>query len=298
MMAARAIGVVIGDLIGYEVGNLGPPLHRSRLGRRVGEARWARAGQYLAISGGRVFFGRFVGVLRALVPAIAGLSRMPYRTFLLWNAAGAAVWAPGFIVLVYGAGSSYDRVATWVGRASALPVLPALLGLSRVAGAWAAVRREQAMRAWGRRQVDHPAMASCPRSSAATGETVAVAGPEHAGDGAGGVACGSTRATCPLVQRFSTSPLRRRAGHQAPRRAGAPHGHGVGVAGVEARPAAWSLGRRYASFTAGGVPVYLHVRGTRRRPGVAETAGFARAGLVHPRPAGGRLKRGSGYDGT
>lgn len=160
MMAVGALGAVVGDSVGYEIGrHLGPSLRRSRLGRWVGEERWARAEAYLATRGGRaVFFGRFVGVLRAMVPTIAGLSRMPYRTFLPWNAAGGVVWAPGFVLLGYLAGGSYDRVSRWAGRASAVLVGLAVLAGGLVAAARAAARREDALRAWAARQAQRPAL--------------------------------------------------------------------------------------------------------------------------------------------
>src|SRR5581483_7663687 len=64
MMAVAAVGAIVGDSIGYEVGrHLGPALRRSLLGLRVGEQRWARAEAYVERRGGRaVFLGRFVGV--------------------------------------------------------------------------------------------------------------------------------------------------------------------------------------------------------------------------------------------
>jgi membrane protein DedA with SNARE-associated domain len=76
MMAAGAAGAVVGDQVGYQIGHLfGEPLKRSRLGRRVGQDRWAKGEAYLRAKGGRaVFLGRFVGLLRALVPALAGMS--------------------------------------------------------------------------------------------------------------------------------------------------------------------------------------------------------------------------------
>src|SRR5262245_47701589 len=112
MMVAGAIGAIVGDSTGYEIGRVfGEPLKRSRLGRRVGEERWAKGEAYLRAKGGRaVFLGRFVGLLRALVPALAGMSRMPYRTFLPWNVAGGIIWAPGFVFLGYLAGRSYQQV--------------------------------------------------------------------------------------------------------------------------------------------------------------------------------------------
>lgn len=120
MMAAATAGAIVGDSIGYEIGrHLEGSIRRSRLGRKVGDERWARAEHYVALRGGRaVFFGRFVGVLRALVPAIAGDARMPYRRFLVWNVVGALVAAPAVIVLGYLAGSSYEVVEKRLGQAT------------------------------------------------------------------------------------------------------------------------------------------------------------------------------------
>jgi membrane protein DedA with SNARE-associated domain/membrane-associated phospholipid phosphatase len=161
MMAVGAVGAIVGDSIGYEIGkHLGPSLRRSRLGQWVGDERWARAEDYLRSHGGRaVFFGRFIGVLRALVPTIAGLSGMPYRTFLPWNAIGGLVWAPGFVLLGYAAGGSYHRVATWAGRASTLLLILVALVVGVVLAARALVRREGAVRTWARAQKERPAVA-------------------------------------------------------------------------------------------------------------------------------------------
>jgi membrane protein DedA with SNARE-associated domain len=90
LMVLGVAGAVIGDSIGYEVGrHLGGRLQQSRLGRKVGDERWERARDTLRRYGGRaVLIGRWVGVLRALVPAAAGDSGLPYGTFLVWNVAG------------------------------------------------------------------------------------------------------------------------------------------------------------------------------------------------------------------
>ncbi|MDQ4070401.1 MAG: DedA family protein, partial [Actinomycetota bacterium] len=158
MMVVGAVGAVVGDSVGYEIGrHLGPSLRRSRLGQWVGDERWAAAEAYLAKHGGRaVFFGRFVGVLRAMVPTIAGLSGMPYRTFLPWNAIGGLVWAPGFVLLGYAAGGSYHKVAEWTGRASAVLLGLVILVAAVVMAARAVVRREGAVRTWARAQAERP----------------------------------------------------------------------------------------------------------------------------------------------
>jgi undecaprenyl-diphosphatase len=48
---------------------------------------------------------------------IAGAARMPYRTFLPYNAAGGVLWASAFVVVGYLAGNSYQHVAKVAGRA-------------------------------------------------------------------------------------------------------------------------------------------------------------------------------------
>jgi membrane protein DedA with SNARE-associated domain len=124
------LGAILGDSLGYEIGRrLGPRMRRSWLGQKVGEHRWERAHGYVRRTGGRaIFVGRFIGVLRALVPAIAGDARMPYRRFLFWNVAGAVIAVPGVIALGYAAGSSYRVVEKRIGQASYV-----LLGLVAVA---------------------------------------------------------------------------------------------------------------------------------------------------------------------
>ena len=161
MMAVGAVGAIVGDSIGYEIGkHLGPSLRRSRLGQWVGDERWQRAEDYIVRHGGRaVFFGRFIGVLRALVPTIAGLSGMPYRTFLPWNAIGGLVWAPGFVLLGYAAGGSYHKVGTWAGRASAVLLILVVLVAATVMAARAVVRQEGAVRRWARAQKERPTVA-------------------------------------------------------------------------------------------------------------------------------------------
>jgi membrane protein DedA with SNARE-associated domain/membrane-associated phospholipid phosphatase len=161
MMATGAAGAVVGDSIGYEIGRLaGKPLKDSRLGHRVGQARWDKAEAYLRAKGGRaVFLGRFVGVLRALVPALAGMSGMPYRTFLPWNLAGGIIWAPGFVLLGYLAGGSYQQVERIAGRASLLLLLLLVLAGAVVGAARWLARHPERVQAIVERQLARPRVA-------------------------------------------------------------------------------------------------------------------------------------------
>ena len=97
------IGAIAGDSVGYEVGkHFGPEIEVSRLGRLVGAKRWALAQHIFdKYHGGAIFFGRAQALLRALVPALAGMNRVPYRTFLKWNAAGGIVFSTVVVLLGY-----------------------------------------------------------------------------------------------------------------------------------------------------------------------------------------------------
>jgi len=97
------VGAIAGDSVGYEIGkHFGPRIKTTQFGRFVGEKRWKLAEHIFAkYHGGAIFFGRAQALLRALVPALAGMNRVPYRTFLKWNAAGGIVFSTIVIVLGY-----------------------------------------------------------------------------------------------------------------------------------------------------------------------------------------------------
>ena len=121
MLAVAAISAIAGDSAGYEIGRRwGPRLIRSRIGRR-NAAIIQEAHQYMVRRGGlMVFLGRWTSVLRAIVPGVAGMSRMPYRRFLVFNVIGGVAWAAAFTLAGYVAGESYARVeaatgwGTWI----------------------------------------------------------------------------------------------------------------------------------------------------------------------------------------
>ena len=153
MLLAGCLGAVIGDSIGYEIGHrFGRRLERTRLGRRIGDERWRRAHEYVRNRGGRaVFFGRFVGVLRALVPYIAGTAGVPYHTFLVYNVAGGVIWASGFVLLGVLAGRSWRLVEKWAGRASLVLAGIVVVGVALAIGArWLRDRQEVLLSRWQR----------------------------------------------------------------------------------------------------------------------------------------------------
>jgi membrane protein DedA with SNARE-associated domain len=71
--------------------------------------------RFLHNHGGKaVFFGRLTALLRALMPSMAGMSGMRYRTFLLWNAIGGILWGGGCILLGWAFASALHRVEQYL----------------------------------------------------------------------------------------------------------------------------------------------------------------------------------------
>ncbi|MBD3145951.1 DedA family protein [Microbispora camponoti] len=111
---------IAGDSVGYFIGRrLGPGVLDVRFLRRRrdhvdrAEALIRRWGPQA------VFFARFVAFLRAMMPALAGVSRMSYRRFFLFNVLGGVLWGVGYTLLGFFAGAAYEQVQSAVGGAVA-----------------------------------------------------------------------------------------------------------------------------------------------------------------------------------
>lgn len=129
MLAGVVAAAVLGDTTGYLVGRyLGPRLLSRRPLR--GSAGVERSTDLVRRRGGpAVFVGRFVSLFRALVPGVAGLSEMPFPTFLLFNALGGLVWGVGFTLVGFVAGTSYEHALRAIGTTSTVLVAAVVVGV-------------------------------------------------------------------------------------------------------------------------------------------------------------------------
>ncbi|TMR99311.1 DedA family protein [Nonomuraea basaltis] len=130
-MLACFAGASGGHFLGRHYGDR---LRYSRLGRRVGEARWVRAERLFERKGWALALAYFLPVLHALTPAVAGTVGMPYRRFMPWAMAGSTAWVSVYVTLGAVAGGVARQRAEWL-----LPVAAAAVIL--VVAISAAVRR-------------------------------------------------------------------------------------------------------------------------------------------------------------
>jgi membrane protein DedA with SNARE-associated domain len=118
VVVSAAAAAIIGDNAGYWVGReFGFPLiYRYGSYIRVDEGRLKVAQYLFQRHGGKiVFFGRFVAILRAFAAFLAGVNRLPWPRFLLFNALGGVVWATLFGTGGYLLGHAFEHYARPVG---------------------------------------------------------------------------------------------------------------------------------------------------------------------------------------
>jgi membrane protein DedA with SNARE-associated domain/membrane-associated phospholipid phosphatase len=83
----------------------------------ISHERFEKVEDYFSRHGGKtIFIGRFVGVVRALAPFIAGSSGMRYGAFVPYSILGTGIWAPAHILIGYFFSRSIDTAAEYAGR--------------------------------------------------------------------------------------------------------------------------------------------------------------------------------------
>ena len=135
-LLCAALGAFVGDGLSYWIGHRwGPAMRDLWLFRRYpglldrGETLFRRHGAK------GIVIARFVGAVRPFVPAVAGMVRLPLRSYVPASAFAAVTWAATFLAPGWIFGASYDAVA-----AVADKLVLVLLGLfAALALAWAVV---------------------------------------------------------------------------------------------------------------------------------------------------------------
>jgi membrane-associated protein len=97
------IAAIAGDQVGYLFGRkVGPALFRRPNSRLFKQENLLKAHDFFEKYGARsIVLARFVPIVRTFTPIVAGVSRMNYRTFVIYNVVGGILWGTGVTVLGY-----------------------------------------------------------------------------------------------------------------------------------------------------------------------------------------------------
>lgn len=120
---AATIGSVLGAIVLYWIGRVLKEeridkLVDSKVGKILGLKKddIHRAFSWFDNKGKcAVFFGRFIPIVRSLVSVPAGMAKMPMVPFLVLTTVGSLIWNTVLITLGKIAGSSWNRIAEYIG---------------------------------------------------------------------------------------------------------------------------------------------------------------------------------------
>lgn len=165
MAAAAVVGAIGGDSLGFWLGRrLGTRFLDGRLGRLMGRERVLSTMNRIRVGGIKaVVLGRFVGVLRAIMPFAAGASGMSYRRFAVASVLGATSWGVGFTLAGYFAGNSWRQVEAYAGQASKLLAIVIGVVVVLVVVARKAAERQDRLRAVWQAFLDRPRISAVRR---------------------------------------------------------------------------------------------------------------------------------------
>ncbi len=133
-----ALGAISGDAVSFWLGRHYHMQLKTMWPLRKHPELIANATQFFYRHGGKsILFGRFIGPIRPVIPAVAGMLEMPTRRFLLFNVISGILWAPVYVLpgMIFTASLGLaaevaSRLAVMVG--SMLAVLVLVLWLSRL----------------------------------------------------------------------------------------------------------------------------------------------------------------------
>jgi membrane-associated protein len=129
VVTAAAAGALLGAQTGYFIGRQAGPALLERQDR--GRVRLAveRTREYLERYGEAkaVVIGRFIPFVRTLINPVAGVVRMPSRTFVIAQAAGGLAWSIGITLAGYWLGSRVPSIDKYL-----LPIVAVVIALSLI----------------------------------------------------------------------------------------------------------------------------------------------------------------------
>jgi len=145
LVLACFLAAVAGDQVGYAFGSrVGRALFQREDTRLFRKEYLSRTERFFERHGGKaVVLARFVPIVRTCTPVVAGMGRMRYRRFVLFNVVGALFWAFGVTLSGYWLGSVIPGIDRYL-----LPIIAGIVLLSlapSVLHVWRERRRSQAV---------------------------------------------------------------------------------------------------------------------------------------------------------
>ena len=103
LLVTIPLAAIAGDQVGYAIGRKAGPRIFNRPESRFFQREYVeKSEEFFAKHGARtIVLARFVPIVRTFAPVMAGVARMPYRTFVTYNVIGGVAWGWGVTTLGY-----------------------------------------------------------------------------------------------------------------------------------------------------------------------------------------------------
>lgn len=130
LMVLLLIAAIAGDAVNYSIGYwIGPRAFSGRI-PLLKQEHLLRAQAFYMVHGGKaIFLARFIPIIRTFAPFVAGIGRMNYAKFAMYNVIGGIVWVVVFLLLGYFCGNipfvkkNYEIVILGIIGVSVLPIV-------------------------------------------------------------------------------------------------------------------------------------------------------------------------------
>jgi membrane-associated protein len=134
VMLACGLGALLGDSVGYFLGRRFGPLVFNRPENRFLDPKHVERANIFFKKYGAISFiiARFIPVVRTVAPTLAGVSRIPYRVFLIYSIVAAAIWAVGLPIVGFYLGQLFGaaRLEKYIYLIIGLGMAVSILGAS------------------------------------------------------------------------------------------------------------------------------------------------------------------------
>lgn len=107
MMVLLCVAAVVGDAVNYAVGRyLGPQVFASDASKILNKKHLLHTARFYEKHGGKtIILARFIPIVRTFAPFVAGVGKMSYQRFALFNVVGGIAWVVGFLGLGFAFGN-------------------------------------------------------------------------------------------------------------------------------------------------------------------------------------------------
>lgn len=137
LMLITFLGAILGDSFGYAFGKkVGPMIFKKEDSLFFHKDHLERARRFYEKYGGKtLILARFMPIVRTFAPILAGVGRMRYSTFLVYNVVGGFLWSVGVTWLGYYLGNTIPGVDRYL-----IPIILFIIFLSVSPEIWHIIR--------------------------------------------------------------------------------------------------------------------------------------------------------------